>query len=36
MKTHIPENITRVFERLEKDGNQNHLPGLIACMALDF
>jgi ketosteroid isomerase-like protein len=36
MKTHIPENINRVINRLVKEGNQHNLPGLIACMALDY
>jgi len=36
MNTHIPENITHVIERLEKEGNQHHLPGLIAWLALDY
>jgi ketosteroid isomerase-like protein len=36
MNTHRSENITRVIKGLEKEGNQHNLPGLIACMALDY
>jgi len=36
MRSRIPENITDVIDRLESAGNQHNLPGLLACMALDY
>jgi hypothetical protein len=36
MDPNLPENFTRLIDRLEKAGNRHDLPGLIACFAVDY
>jgi len=36
MHTPIPENITRVIDRVVKAGNQHDLPAMLSCFAVDY